>query len=73
MPDLVSFNLRILSATDPHFQPLYEYCGFCHVTYDVIGKMETAQNDIRHVLRMTGLNDGLKDPVNPDVCLFPSF
>ncbi|KAK4026270.1 hypothetical protein OUZ56_015280 [Daphnia magna] len=46
---------------DSHWVPFHRYCSPCSVSYDVIGKLETAFDDFQYIWETTGL--GAKVPV----------
>jgi hypothetical protein len=35
---------------DPHWRPLNSKCSYCDIPYDVIGRMETFEEDVRYIL-----------------------
>ena len=53
-PILSEFVNMILSEpgamNDVHIQPYWKRCDFCRVHYDVIGKTETFQDDMKYIL-----------------------
>ncbi|CAL4103356.1 unnamed protein product, partial [Meganyctiphanes norvegica] len=50
-----SSELCVAGEIDVHWHPYYLYCSPCDITYDVISKMETFDNDKRFVSLVTGL------------------
>ena len=49
---------RSLSAcnVDTHWLPLIARCGHCSIPYNVVGKLETIQQDLFFIGRMVGVN-----------------
>ena len=48
---------------DIHVRPQWHQCDPCHIRYDFIGKLDTAEEDTRHILRRLGLR---RDPLRED-------
>ena len=42
---------------DGHFTPMYDHCRPCQVKYDIIGKMESFEQDTLYILEKLGFND----------------
>jgi hypothetical protein len=34
-------------SLDYHWKPFYDQCGFCNVDFDVIGQMESFEDDVK--------------------------
>jgi len=41
---------------NPHYLPYSSRCDYCNIPYSIIGKMETWDDDIRHVMQQAGVN-----------------
>ena len=37
-----------------HWRPFYKRCGYCSTPFDVIGKMETFNEDIKYIMDTAG-------------------
>ncbi len=44
-------------------------CAYCDLPYDIIGKMETFDDDVRYVLALTGLDQELNLPDETNIRL----
>lgn len=42
-----SSSLSSCDAVDAHWRPFFARCAYCDVDYDVIGKLETFEEDVR--------------------------
>ena len=42
-------------GADVHVRPYYARCAFCDILYEVIGKVETFEEDWRYILKASGL------------------
>ena len=38
------------SSVDQHWRPFTARCAYCDIPYDVVGRIETFQEDIRYIL-----------------------
>ncbi|KAK8740121.1 hypothetical protein OTU49_003051, partial [Cherax quadricarinatus] len=41
---------------DPHWMPIYQACGLCHVNYTAVVHTETFLEDIQYIMRVSGLD-----------------
>ena len=51
-------NDKLYSKMNIHWRPFNSLCSFCNVRYNVISKMETFEEDKRHILEMLGEGGG---------------
>ncbi len=53
---------------DVHWRPFYVRCDYCNVDFNVIGKVETFDEDVLYIVNKAGLVDELLDPdyMDPD-------
>ena len=54
--NFIVYNLHKDKMANRHFDPAWKQCDVCNVHYDVIGKVETFDEDIKSVFKITGLN-----------------
>ena len=50
-------------AINPHWRPFYLRCFYCDLTYNVIGRMETFNEDFRYIILKKNLKGAI--PLNP--------
>ncbi|KAI9563063.1 hypothetical protein GHT06_010520 [Daphnia sinensis] len=50
------------SGYDSHWVPFHRYCSPCSVSYDVIGKLETAFEDFQYIWKTSGLETKVPVP-----------
>ncbi|CAH1778137.1 unnamed protein product [Owenia fusiformis] len=63
---IVSENPRNTRYMDYHWRPLSAYCDPCSIDYDIIGKMESFNEDLQHFLCKINAEDKINLPhVNP--------
>ena len=58
--EFVEHVIRIVSSgknLDNHFNPIFKECSPCHVSFDVLGKMETFQKDSEYIFNNFGLRN----------------
>lgn len=62
--EFVSFllNKKDLATVNEHWRPYESLCHPCAVSYDVIGKYETLEEDSERFLRLIGAPEGLHFP-----------
>ena len=46
----VKFHLDGGTENDIHIHPMWHKCAFCIIPYDVIGKVETADDDNKYII-----------------------
>ena len=46
---------RAEQVIDAHWRPFYLRCGYCEAEYDVIGKMETFEDDLKFIFESKNL------------------
>ena len=46
---------RAEQVIDAHWRPFYLRCGYCEVDYDIIGKMETFEDDLKFIFESKNL------------------
>ena len=49
-PEVKSCARSSCEEVDAHWRPFHSRCAYCDVSYDVIGKMESFEEDVRYVL-----------------------
>ena len=47
--DVIIAKHELNDNLDVHFRPFHQICDFCHVDFDIIGKLETFDEDIEAV------------------------
>ncbi|XP_041378343.1 carbohydrate sulfotransferase 8-like [Gigantopelta aegis] len=50
--EYVKYVLDVEHVYDPHFIPMHRHCAFCKQRYDIIGKMETFQDDVSFIIHL---------------------
>ena len=43
-----------------HWYPIHRICKHCHISYDVIGQMDTMNEDLRYIILKSNLQKVLK-------------
>ncbi|XP_030071264.1 carbohydrate sulfotransferase 8 isoform X2 [Microcaecilia unicolor] len=59
--EFVNFILQE-KMNDVHWRPMYKVCDPCRIRYDIIGKLETLNQDAAGLLRSFGVPEGLHYP-----------
>ena len=68
-PEVRGCTLEDCETVDAHWRPFYARCAYCDVDYDVIGKMESFEEDVRFENIKRSTNSG----ANPTKLCFNSF
>ena len=45
---------------DTHLHAFWSSCNYCHLNYEVIGKMETFTNDSNYIMAKTGMRPSIE-------------
>jgi hypothetical protein len=46
-PEVQNCSIDDCHSVDAHWRPFYDRCAYCNVDYDVIGKMESFEDDVK--------------------------
>lgn len=53
----VIYMLTHRKKLDDHFSPIYQLCSPCHLRFDVLGKLETFENDASYIFKSFDLEN----------------
>ena len=60
IPTIHTLQESVLIKVDVHWRPFTFHCSYCDINYDLIGRMETWNDDLNYIIRNRGLEKDLK-------------
>ena len=60
-PDFIDFVLHEWEShqCNEHWQPQYMHCDFCEINYDIVGRVETLEEDLKYIAHVNNFTSSL--------------
>ena len=60
-PEFIDFILNEWKShqCNPHWQPQYMRCNYCEINYDVVGRVENLEEDIKYIAHINNFTSSL--------------
>ena len=60
-PDFIDFILHECKShqCNEHWQPQYLHCDFCEINYDIVGRVETMDEDLKYIAHVNNFTSSL--------------
>ena len=55
-----------------HWEPQYMHCNYCDIRYDIIGRVETLEDDLEYIAEVNHFKSDL-DRIKDDLHVHPTF